>query len=119
MTAVGAILLIIGLLSLLRRTTFVIQSVKAVGVIKSIEIRKRRNEIERFPHIEFKNMQGEAAEFRSNTGINKKRKIGDLINIRYIPMSDSKALVDEILSIWGLPIVLIFIGSMGLYGGLQ
>ena len=111
--------MVIGLYVLISRILFLTCSIEAMGTIEFIEKRKMRNKTDYFPHISFVDRHGERLEFRSNTGISKKRKKGDSIPIRYNPTKSHQVLVDEFFAIWGLPVVMLILGGGALYGGLN
>lgn len=100
---------------------FVKNSLVASGVVREmVVVKSRRVDSSRrsgggttyAPKVEFKAADGSAYVFKSSVSQNPPAyKKGDSVNVIYNPDNPHKAEINSLMSIWGLVIIMSFLGS--------
>jgi Protein of unknown function (DUF3592) len=112
---VGAVLALHAARGLVRRRAFLAQSVLAEGRVVGFR-RQREGGSERdsfFPQIEFHTQAGHPVRFESETGSESPSLcVGDVVRVRYRADAPNEAELDEIFTLWGLPLLLGALGAI-------
>ncbi len=75
--------------------------------------KRYREKVHYYPKIRFKDLTGHTFQFESNTGSNPASySMGEKVTILYLQQDPHKAKIKGFFSLWGVPLILGFIGGI-------
>ena len=116
LTSAGGILFGGGLYVGVREARFLRTASPATGIVTKITEYKSSKSTNYYPNVRFQTPGGEALTFRA-TGLVGGYAVGDQVGVLYDPDNPSRASIDSFGSLWGVPLLMVTVGTAALVVG--